>query len=184
MSIQMMCRKLQLGQGSRRPRFGPPRRIYTDTLEKAIIRHPSGTQCEQHVFIRSQFNSVNPARLGIRHTLHLYSQARKSQIGGVLSRPSRRWPLNSNCGSGNCTLRQRGMPRRRNCGRGVNKIGSTSQSGCLRCGASLWIQPSATLRNPFDRRVGSGHPGYRRKSPYIQRQVSMSGLFSTVKSAA
>jgi hypothetical protein len=32
---------------------------------------PGWKQCEQRVFVRSEFNSVNPARPGIRHTLDL-----------------------------------------------------------------------------------------------------------------
>jgi hypothetical protein len=93
-------------------------------------------------------------------------QTWKSQFGGIPFHPPRRSLLNSNCGSCNCSSRQKCIRRQQGCEPGANKtgIGAMSQNGSWRSGASRWIATPAALRDSAGRhhcgreQVGAGSP--------------------------
>src|SRR6266849_3203063 len=85
----------------------------------------------------------------------LRSASAETPTGGVPFRPLPLSLRNSNCGSGNYSSRQRSIPPRVSSASGASKtgIGSTSRNGCLRSGASPWIQTSVPPRDHPSARI-------------------------------
>jgi hypothetical protein len=118
-----------------------------DQRKRPVLVHSNCTTTQ------SPYNNPIRARRAYDRGLWRYQSLdlanAETPTGGVPFRLPRGSPLNSNCGSSNCSSRRRCISRRVSYAPGVSKtgIGAMSQNRSLRHGASPWIHPSATPRN-------------------------------------